>query len=100
VLVDFTADWCTTCQINKRRAIEVDPVVKRIEELKFASLIGDFTFEDPAIAVELRRFRRAGVPLVLVYPADPSLEPIALPDGILSQSDVLTALERAAGPRR
>jgi thiol:disulfide interchange protein len=100
VLVDFTADWCTTCQINKRRAIEVEPVVKRIEELKFASLIGDFTFEDPAIAVELRRFRRAGVPLVLVYPADPSLDPIVLPDGILSQADMLSALERATGPRR
>lgn len=100
VLVDFTADWCTTCQINKRRAIEVEPVAKRIEELKFASLIGDFTFEDPAIAAELRRFRRAGVPLVLVYPADPSLDPIALPDGILSQADMLSALERATGPRR
>lgn len=99
VLVDFTADWCTTCQINKRRAIEVAPVVRRIEELKVASLLGDFTFEDPAIAAELKRFRRAGVPLVLVYPADLNREPVVLPDGLFSQDDLLAALESAAKPR-
>jgi len=97
VLVDFTADWCTTCQINKRRAIEVEPVVHRLQELHFAPLMGDFTFEDAAIAGELKHFQRAGVPLVLVYPADLSKAPIVLPDGLLSVADVLGALERAAG---
>ena len=97
VLVDFTAEWCTTCQINKRRAIEVEPVVRRLQELHFAPLMGDFTFEDAAIAGELKHFQRAGVPLVLVYPADVSKAPIVLPDGLLSVADVLGALERATG---
>jgi thiol:disulfide interchange protein len=100
VLVDFTADWCTTCQINKRRAIEVEPVVRRLKELKFATLIGDFTFEDAAIALELKRFRRAGVPLVLVYPADISKEPVVMPDGLMSEADMLAALDRVAGTTR
>lgn len=99
VLVDFTADWCTTCQINKRRAIEVEPVVRRIAELQVASLLGDFTFEDPAIAAELKRHRRAGVPLVLVYPADLRRDPIVLPDGLISSSDLMTALESAVQTR-
>ncbi|MSU32271.1 MAG: hypothetical protein EXS25_06375 [Pedosphaera sp.] len=96
VLVDFTADWCTTCQINKRRAIEVERVAQRIIELKVAPLMGDFTFDDPAIAAELRRFKRAGVPLVLIFPADLNQEPIVMSDGLFSADDLLKALEQVA----
>jgi thiol:disulfide interchange protein DsbD len=97
VLVDFTADWCTTCQINKRRAIEVKPVIEKIQALNVAPLIGDFSFEDEKIAAELKRFKRAGVPLVLVYPADISKPPVVLPDGVFSPSTMIAALENAAG---
>jgi thiol:disulfide interchange protein len=58
-------------------------------------LLGDFTREDPAIAAELKRFSRAGVPLVLVYPKDPKAEPIVLPS-VLTPSIVLNALDEAA----
>jgi thiol:disulfide interchange protein len=96
VLVDFTASWCTTCQINKRRAIEVDSVAQRIRDLKVAPLLGDFSLKDPLIAAELRRFQRAGVPLVLVYPADPGRSPIVLPDGLFSAATLIEALNSAA----
>lgn len=96
VLVDFTAKWCVTCQANKVRALEVPEVEARIKELNVLTLIGDFTRRDPAIAEELRRHQRAGVPLVLVYPRDASRPPIVLPPLMLTPAPVLEALDEAA----
>ncbi len=57
--------------------------------------MGDYTKVPPVITDELRRFDRAGVPLVLVYPKDPKAPPIVLPE-LLTPSVVLNALEKAA----
>ncbi|MBX3734131.1 MAG: thioredoxin family protein [Verrucomicrobiae bacterium] len=101
VLVDFTASWCITCQSNKRLAIEIPEVAALVRSLNVATLRGDYTVEDPAITAELRRFGRAGVPLVLVFPRDPAGAPRVLPE-LLTPSIVIEALEWAAaaeGPR-
>lgn len=96
VLVDFTADWCFTCQVNKANAIEVESVKAKLDEIGAVALIADFTLKDPMIGAEIRRFDRAGVPLVVVYPADPAADPIMLPDGLFSAGTMLETLERAA----
>jgi thiol:disulfide interchange protein DsbD len=57
--------------------------------------VGDFTRQDPAIAAELERFHRAGVPLVLVYSKHAAKPPEVLPV-ILTPSLVLHALAEAA----
>jgi thiol:disulfide interchange protein len=93
VLVDFTADWCLTCQANKSTSIEIDSVRQKLKEINAVTLIGDYTRKNPHIAEELRKFQRAGVPLVLVYPANPSGEPIVLPN-LLTPGAVLDALDR------
>jgi thiol:disulfide interchange protein DsbD len=98
VLVEFTANWCTTCQQNKRIAIEVDAVIERIRSQSIVPLLGDFTFEDPLIAQELRRFERAGVPLVLVYSINRDEPPKVLPE-YLTESMVLEALQWATTRR-
>ena len=95
VFVDFTADWCVTCQANKRTSIEISSVRTKLKEINAVALIGDYTREDDAITAELQRFGRAGVPLVLVYPGDPNAEPIVLPE-VLTPGIVLDALEKAA----
>ena len=95
VLVDFTADWCLTCQANKRIALEIPSVRAKLKELNAAALLGDYTRLPDAITEELNRFGRAGVPLVLVYPANPAAPPIVLPEA-LTPGIVLAALERAA----
>jgi thiol:disulfide interchange protein/DsbC/DsbD-like thiol-disulfide interchange protein len=95
VFVDFTADWCVTCQANKRTSIEISSVRAKLKELNAVALIGDYTLEDDAITAELKRFGRAGVPLVLVYPADPKAEPNVLPE-VLTPKIVLDAIEKAA----
>jgi thiol:disulfide interchange protein DsbD len=55
---------------------------------------GDHTRASPAITEELKRFGRAGLPLVLVYPRNPNLEPIVLPE-VLTPALVLEALDQA-----
>ncbi len=98
VLVDFTAKWCLTCQSNKRLAIEVPEVRARLRQLGYMAFRADNTDPDPRIAAELRKYNRAGVPLVLVFPADLSQPPLVLPE-ILTPSIVLDSLRRAAGVR-
>ena len=96
VFVDFTADWCATCKWNKKTAIEIDSVEKKLKEINAVPLLADNTLLPENIARELRKFDRAGVPLVLVYPRDASQPPIVLPT-LLTPGIVIEALERAAG---
>jgi thiol:disulfide interchange protein DsbD len=95
VLVDFTATWCLNCRVNKRTSIEIPSVKQKLKEINAVALLGDYTHLPPAITEELEHFKRAGVPLVLVYPKDAAKSPIVLPE-LLSPSIVLDALEKAA----
>jgi thiol:disulfide interchange protein DsbD len=94
VLVDFTADWCLTCQVNKKIAIEIPSVREKLKDLNAVALIGDYTHFPENISAELQRYNRAGVPLVLVYPKNPDAPPIVLPE-VLTPGTVLNALARA-----
>jgi len=94
VLVDFTADWCINCKVNKAEAIDVAPVQAKLKDLGVITLIGDDTDESPAIAAELKKFERAGVPLVLIYPKDRARQPIVLPP-LLTPGIVQAALDEA-----
>lgn len=94
LLVDFTAKWCFTCRVNKAVAIEIPAVREKLKALGAVTLRGDYTREDPAIAMELKRFQRAGVPLVLVYSRNSDLPPRILPEQ-LTAGLVLDALDWA-----
>ena len=94
VLVDFTADWCLTCQANKRFALEVPSVRAKLDAIKALALIGDYTRRPDVITDELNRYGRAGVPLVLVYSRTPNTPPQVLPEA-LTPGIVLEALEKA-----
>ena len=95
VFVDFTADWCVTCQANKKTSIEITSVRAKLKEINAVPLLGDYTLIPDDITQELKRHGRAGVPLVLVYPKDAAKEPEVLP-ALLTPSTVLEALDRAA----
>ncbi len=95
VLVDFTADWCLTCQVNKKTSIEIPSVRKKISELGVVALLADDTHTPENISTELSKYNRAGVPLVLVYPKNAVAPPIVLPE-VLTPGIVLSALDRAA----
>ena len=95
VLVDFTAKWCASCQINKRSSIAIDPVREKLQAIGAVTFRADYTRKDPKIASELKRYGRAGVPLVLVFAPDEKVPAQVLP-ALLTPQIVLGALDRAA----
>jgi thiol:disulfide interchange protein DsbD len=95
VLVDFTADWCVTCQVNLHTSIDTASVRQKLAEIHAATLLADYSVQDEAIGRELHRFGRDAVPLVVVFPKNPSADPIVLPP-VLTPGIVLAALDQAA----
>jgi thiol:disulfide interchange protein DsbD len=94
VFVDFTADWCLTCQVNKKTSIDIPSVREKLKSINALVLLGDYTRLPDDITRELNRFERAGVPLVLVYPKDQTKPPLVLPEFLTPQT-VLNALDEA-----
>lgn len=94
VFADFTADWCITCKANESVALARKGFKEAVTKHNFALVKGDWTNQDPKITAVLSEFQRVGVPLYLVYPADPSKTPEVLPQ-LLTQDLVIAALERA-----
>ncbi|HLX72824.1 MAG TPA: protein-disulfide reductase DsbD domain-containing protein [Verrucomicrobiae bacterium] len=95
VLVDFTADWCLTCQVNKKVAIEVPSVRAKLKQIGSVNLVGDYTRLPDNITAELNHYSRAGVPLVLVFPGKTDAAPEVLPE-VLTPGVVIAALDQAA----
>ncbi|MCA9510512.1 MAG: thioredoxin family protein, partial [Myxococcales bacterium] len=98
VFVYFTADWCITCKVNEAGTLESGAVRDAVAELGVAVLEGDWTHRSTAIAEELARFGKAGVPMYLVYDPRKPQAPILLPE-LLTPGLVVDALRAAAPPR-
>lgn len=62
MLIDFTAAWCLTCQVNKRTTLRRPEVASAARERGIRLLAADFTARDPAVAAALARHGRASVP--------------------------------------
>lgn len=96
VLAYFTADWCLTCKLNERIALETDATRALLKDGNFAVLRGDWTQRDEEIRRELARHGKAGVPLYLVYSPGAPSTPRVLPE-LITQDSLSDAL-RAAIP--
>jgi thiol:disulfide interchange protein DsbD len=102
VLVDFTASWCVTCNAIVKPALENDSVSAKLKEMNAVALLADYTRTPTNITDEIAKYGGAGVPLVLVYPKNPDVaaivlpqpSPLQLPSGY--RKIVLDALDRAA----
>lgn len=92
VFVNLTADWCITCLANERVALSKPSVMQAFDRTNVAYLKGDWTNNDPVITDLLRQYDRSGVPLYLLFPADPSKPAEILPQ-VLTPSIVIGALE-------
>ncbi len=91
VLIDFSAQWCLTCKVNERIALQNPAVESRLKELDVATLKADWTDRNDEIAQALAGYGRSGVPLyVLYYPG--TGQPKILPE-ILTPGIVLSALD-------
>lgn len=91
VLIDFTAAWCLSCQVNERVAFGSADVQSRLRELGVATLKADWTSRDDVITRALAEFGRNSVPLYVLYRGDAHSPPRLLPE-ILTPAIVLSAL--------
>jgi len=85
----FTADWCLTCKVNEKVAIERNEVRDAFARADVTVLRGDWTRRDAEITRYLTAHGAAGVPFYVWYPAGGG-EPRILPQ-VLTPS-TLTAL--------
>lgn len=95
VFVEFTADWCITCKVNETLVLSQDAIRDELARWDYASFKADWTTRDDAITRELAEWGRAGVPMYLVYPADPDRSPEVLPE--LLTLDATLGVLREAG---
>ena len=70
VLVDFTAAWCVTCQVNKVTVLNSATVRDALRASGVVALRADWTRRDPEIARALAALGRNGVPVYALYAAD------------------------------
>jgi len=89
--VDVTADWCITCIANEKAVLHTDEIRAAFKDFDVAYMVADWTNYDAGIAAFLREHGRNGIPLYVLYPADPSAEAIILPQ-LLRKRVVLDAL--------
>jgi thiol:disulfide interchange protein len=93
VLVDFTADWCLTCKLNLKRAINTDRVRAVVEANGVTPLLADWTDKNDEIKSAIESLGSRSIPLLAIYaPGKP--EPIVLRD-LISEDDLLEALAQA-----
>jgi thiol:disulfide interchange protein len=98
VMVDFTADWCLTCQTNFRVAINTPNVKSVVEKNGVVPMLADWTDRSEAIKARLQELNANSIPLMAFYPAGKPGEVIVLRDSLF-ESHVLAALDQA-GPSR
>ena len=93
VFVNMTAAWCITCLVNERVALSGEATLAAMQDSGVVYLKGDWTNNDPAITDVLKQYGTSGVPLYLLFPADPARPAEVLPQ-ILTESLMLEALGR------
>jgi thiol:disulfide interchange protein/DsbC/DsbD-like thiol-disulfide interchange protein len=68
VFVYFTADWCLTCKVNEKSAIDTRVAQAAFKAGGVTMMVGDWTNGDPVITRFLNEHGASGVPLYLYYP--------------------------------
>jgi thiol:disulfide interchange protein len=91
VYIDFTAQWCVTCQFNKP-VYKNEALKKLIAEKKVVLLKADWTNEDPRITKALSDLGKAAVPVNVLY-LPGKTEPVVLPE-LLTVDNVSKALNQ------
>lgn len=93
VFVDVTADWCITCQVNKKLVLDSQSVHDKFEKNNIVRMRADWTRPNEVIAQYLAKFGRYGIPFNVVYgPNMPS--GVTLPE-LLTNTAVLDAIKQA-----
>ena len=90
IFVDFTADWCLSCKVNERVALNSPRIWKAIHAAGIVPVKADWTNENEAIGRAIADYGRSGIPLYVLYDRDGSSR--FLPE-VLTEGIVLDALD-------
>ncbi len=93
VFLWFTADWCLTCKVNERVAIEREATREAFQRAGVVAIRGDWTRRDPEITRYLASKGAAGVPLYVWM--DGTGTETVLPQ-ILTPDSLVTLARKAA----
>ena len=93
VFVDFTAEWCLTCKLNKFVALDKKEVMQKFKDKGVVMLKADWTSVDPEISEAIKSHGRSGVPLNVLYYGGSNKTPYVFP-AVLTSGIVLTELEK------
>ncbi len=94
VYIDFTAQWCATCQLNKQRAYTGD-VIDLMNRKGVVALKADKTRPNPEIEAALKKLGRTAIPVnVLIAPGQ---EPVVFPE-LLAPDELLEAFNKLPDP--
>lgn len=92
VFVDVTADWCITCQVNKKVVLDTQPVASWLDSQNVVAMRADWTRPNQEITNYLASFGRYGIPFNAVYGPD-APQGIALPELLTSDIVVQVAVK-------
>jgi thiol:disulfide interchange protein DsbD len=89
VFVDFTANWCLSCQVNERIVLGKPEVQKAFADANVVLMRADWTRYDDNITRTLNSFGRSGVPTYALYvpgESQPRLLPEVLTTGVVTSA--------------
>lgn len=66
VFMDFTAEWCLTCKVNKKLVLETEGFRKISKEYNMVLLRADWTKRDDNITQFLKKYNVVGVPAYFI----------------------------------
>lgn len=93
VFVDVTAEWCVSCQVNKKLVLETAEVAETFADDDIILMQADWTRPDQQIADYLASYGRYGIPFNAVF--GPNAPDGVLLSELLSKDMVLDAIKDA-----
>lgn len=67
IFVDFTADWCLTCQFNEKVILNTERFKKFVQQNKVHLFVADLTDYNEAYSAALNAYGRDAIPLYVYY---------------------------------
>ena len=92
VFLNFTADWCITCKVNEKVALNGEAFNNLINTKKISYIKADWTNRNDEIFNLLESYGRSGIPLYVFYPSK-NKKPIILPE-VLTEKMVIEYLKK------